>query len=130
MASLILANVMNPMSELTIVDCVPRLVSIIAGDSQYSLLYRCTVDVFDRPGGLQVLLDGLVHHQVLELSELGADVRQPSGAHVRRLANPAGKPKAAAGVLREAYVKRSKTRCEHGRQQLFGCGGGTFLRGV
>jgi hypothetical protein len=27
------------------------------------------------------------------LSELGADVRQPSGAHVRRLAHSAEKPK-------------------------------------
>lgn len=86
-------------NALTIVACTPRLVSIIAGDSQYSLLYGRAVDVLHRAGRLEVLFDGLVHHQVLELSELGADVRKPSGAHVGRLAHPAGKREQGVAVL-------------------------------
>ena len=74
---------------LTLVARTPGLVSIIPGDPQYPLLYGRAVDVLDWAGGLEVLLDGLVHHQVLELSELRADVRKPSGAHVGRLAHPA-----------------------------------------
>lgn len=76
--------------KLTVVAGTPGLVSIIACDSQYPLLYGRAVDVLHRAGGLEVLFDGLVHHQVFELSELRADVRKPSGAHVGRLAHPAG----------------------------------------
>lgn len=82
---------MLTLNGLTLVARAPGLVSIIAGDPEYSLLYGRAVDVLHRARSLEILFDGLVHHQVLELSELGADVRKPSGAHVGRLAHPAGK---------------------------------------
>lgn len=87
--------------KLTLVARTPRLVSIVAGDSQDPFLYGRAVDVLDRAGGLKVLFDGLVNHQVLELSELRADVRKPSGAHVRRLAHPAGKREQGVAVLQD-----------------------------
>lgn len=96
---------------LTFVACTPRLISIIAGDSQYSLLYGCAVDVLNWAGGLEVLFDGLVHHQVLELPELRADIRKPSGAHVGRLAHPAGKREQGfGGVTRQSEVAWQRER--------------------
>lgn len=84
---------------LTLVARTPGLISIVTGDPQYSLLYGRAVDVLNWAGGLEVLFDGLVHHQVLELSELRADVRKPSGAHVGRLVHPAGKREQGVAVL-------------------------------
>lgn len=75
------------------------MISIIAGDPQYSLFYGGAVDVLNGAGGLEVLFDGLVHHQVLELSELRADVRKPSGAHVGRLVHPAGRREQGVEVI-------------------------------
>lgn len=97
-------------NRLTIVACTPGLISIIAGDSQYPLLYGRAVDVLDWAGGLEVLFDGLVHHQVLELSELGADVRKPSGAHVGRLAHPAGKREQGVAALWDEVRALGKER--------------------
>lgn len=83
--------------KLTGVAGTPGLVTIIASDPQDPLLDGRAVDVLHWARGLEVLLDGLVHHQVLELSELRADVRKPSGAHVGRLAHPAGEERHKKG---------------------------------
>lgn len=77
--------------RLTLVARTPRLISIVAGDPQYALLYGCAVDVLHWARRFKVFLNCLVHHQVLELSELRANVRKPSGAHVGRFAHPAEK---------------------------------------
>lgn len=111
------AKVIKPMhvnccniAELTLVARTPRLISIIAGDPQYSLFYGRAVDVFNWAGRLEVLFDGLVHHQVLELSELRADVRKPSGAHVGRLAHPAGKREQGVAVLQDKVRTLGKNK--------------------
>ena len=104
------------MCELTLVTRTPRLVSIVAGDAQNPLLYGRAVDVLHGAGGLQVLLDGLVHHQVLELSELRADVGKPSGAHVGRLAHPARKREKQGG----GSVTRPSQRAEGSLRSLAG----------
>lgn len=52
----------------TVVNCIPRLVAIVASDSQDSLLNGCAIYVFHRAGRLQVFFDRFVHNQVLQLS--------------------------------------------------------------
>ncbi len=105
--------------KLTSIARTPGLISIIAGDSQYSLLYGRAVDVLNWAGGLEILFDGLVHHQVLELSELRADVRKPSGAHVGRLAHPAGKREQVVRALGKEKGKPVKLVNGWMRQESF-----------
>lgn len=73
---------------LTFVARCPGLVAIVAGDSQDPLLdgrepHGPARKVLHRARPFQILLNRLVHHQVFELPELGADVRQSPGADVR-----------------------------------------------
>lgn len=75
---------------LTLINRIPRLVAIIARDSQDPLLDGRAVDVLNWSRWLQVLFNRFVHHQVLELAELGADVGQPSGTHLGGFTHSAG----------------------------------------
>lgn len=73
---------------LTFVARRPGLVAVVAGDAQDPLLdgrepRGPASEVLHRARPFQVLLDRLVHHQVLELPELGTDVRQSPGTDVR-----------------------------------------------
>lgn len=73
---------------LTFVAGCPGLVAVVAGDAQDPLLdgrepRGPAGEVLHRARPFQVLLDGLVHHQVLELTELRADVGQSPRADVR-----------------------------------------------
>lgn len=72
---------------LTFVARRPGLVAVVAGDAQNSVLNgseprRPAGEVLHRARPFQILFNRLVHHQVLELPELGADVRQSPGTHI------------------------------------------------
>ncbi len=75
---------------LTLINGIPRLVAIIARDSQDPLLDGRAVDVLNWSRWLQVLFNRFVHHQVLQLAECGADVGQPSGTHLGGSTHSAG----------------------------------------
>lgn len=86
----------RPCRGLTFVAGGPGLVAVVAGDAEDALLdggepHGRAGEVFHGAGPLQVLFNGLVHHQVLELPQLRADVGQPPGADI------GGAPHAAAG---------------------------------
>ena len=73
---------------LTFVARRPGLVAVVAGDAQDPLLdgrepHGPAGEVLHRARPFQILLNRLVHHQVFELPELGADVGQSPGADVR-----------------------------------------------
>lgn len=69
---------------LTCVSCAPRLVPVVACDSEDALLNRRIIDVFHRPGTLDFLLNFFVDDEGLELSELGADIWEATWTHVGR----------------------------------------------
>lgn len=76
------------MKHLTFVARRPGLVTVVAGDTQDPLLdgrepRGPAGEVLHRARPFQVLFDRFVHHQVLELPELGTDVGQSPGADIR-----------------------------------------------
>lgn len=81
--------------RLTFVAGGPGLVAVVAGDTEDPLLDRgephgSAGEVLHRAGPLQVLFDGLIHHQVLQLPQLRADVGEPPGADIGRAPHAAG----------------------------------------
>lgn len=80
---------------LTFVAGGPGLVAVVAGDTEDPLLdggepHGSAGEVLHGARPLQVFFDGLVHHQVLQLPQLRADVGQPPGADIGGAPHTAG----------------------------------------